>query len=134
MATEIQLLPDVTFSAGADLSAAQYKFVYLSADNTVSVCSATTQIPIGVLQNAPSAAGQAAQVRVFGKTKLQADEAMSYGQLVRTSADGQAALLAPGTDTDKSCAGIVTKGAAAAGVYAEVMIGLIPANMAVALA
>ena len=36
---------------------------------TVTVCAATTDLPIGVLQNAPAASGDAI-VRLFGRTQL----------------------------------------------------------------
>ena len=58
------------FIAGEDLSAAQFKFVYLSADLTVKRCTAATDIPIGILQNKPAVAGQAANVVVAGVSRL----------------------------------------------------------------
>jgi len=90
--------------SGADLSAAsaQYKFVKLSADKTVVLCAALTDIPIGVLQApTPTAAtGQAVTVCGFGVTKIQADASLTYGQLIGTSADGQADAKTPGAGTE----------------------------------
>lgn len=77
--------------AGAGLSGttAQYKFVKISADNTVVLCAATTDIPIGVLQ-APVAAGDPADVVVIGETLVQADASITAGAPIATSSDGQA--------------------------------------------
>jgi len=91
---------DWTFTAGADLSAAanQYKFVEFDGSGNVVVCNAATDVPVGVLQNKPGN-GQAATVRVLGISKLQADAAIAIGNLIGTSADGQADPKTAGTDT-----------------------------------
>jgi hypothetical protein len=61
---------DMSFIAGEALTSSQYHFVYLTADNTVKTCShATTQKPVGVLQNAP-ASGGVARVRIMGVTRV----------------------------------------------------------------
>ena len=41
----------ITLVAGADLSSAQYKFVKLDSNGAAVVCSAVTDVPVGVLQN-----------------------------------------------------------------------------------
>ncbi|MGR3310224.1 MAG: hypothetical protein ACUZ77_05550 [Candidatus Brocadiales bacterium] len=68
MATENRLL-DISFEAAEDLSNDQYRIVTLSG-NKVQRPNAGTDIPLGVLQNAP-ASGEAAVVRLLGITKLQ---------------------------------------------------------------
>jgi hypothetical protein len=73
MAYEIDTL-DVSLLAAADLSSYQYCMVKLTADNTVNVCGAG-ELAIGVLQNKPTASGQAARVRVFGVSRILADGA-----------------------------------------------------------
>jgi hypothetical protein len=79
-----------TFTAGADLSAKQYHFVKLSAAQTVVACSATTDIPVGILQNAPTS-GKAAVVAMSGTSKLAAGGALATaGTIVATKADGRA--------------------------------------------
>ena len=77
--------------AGSGLSAstAAYRFVKFSADNTVVLCSGTTDIPCGVLQ-APAPAGDPVEVVVIGQTFLQADASISVPGVIATSADGQA--------------------------------------------
>jgi len=116
-------IPDfkVAFTAGEDLSSAQFKFLTMESDGQVDLADAETDIAIGVLQNKPTA-GQAAQVMISGITKVEADETLAAGNLVHPSADGQAAVFAAGTDTTKYCAGIVLEGAAA-GQLATVLLG-----------
>lgn len=104
--------------AGADLSAAanQYLFVKLSAARTVVLCNGVTDIPCGVLQNTP-ASGAAATVCAIGVTKVQGDADLAFGALIGTSADGQAAAYAAGTDTTKYIVGqVILDNAAAAGL------------------
>lgn len=85
-------------TAASDLSAKQYYFVKLASATTVDVCSAITDKPIGVLQNSPTA-GQAAEVCIFGITKVVADGTLAAGNIIGTSSDSQADAIAPGTDT-----------------------------------
>lgn len=110
----------VTLVAGADLSAAQYKFVKVSAANTVTVCAATTDDFIGVLQNAP-ASGGAAEVCLMGVTKVQGDADLAAGAAIGTSADGQAAAYTA-SDTTKHIVGRVLEDNAAAGGIATAVV------------
>lgn len=112
---------DWTFVAAADLSAAQYKFVELDANGKVTVCNAATDIPVGVLQNDP-ASGEAATVRVFGISKVAADAALTIGNLIGTSADGQADAKTPGTDTTEYVVGRVLTATSAAAELATAYI------------
>lgn len=98
MAYEAAQIKFGQLTAGADLSAKQYHFVKLASATTVDVCSAITDKPIGVLQNTPTA-GQAAEVCIFGITKVVADGILAAGNIIGTSNDGQADAIAPGTDT-----------------------------------
>ena len=101
-----------TFEAAADLSAKQYHFVKLSAANTVNVCSAITDIPIGILQNKPGS-GEAATVCLFGISKVSADGTLAAGNLIGTSADSQADAITAGTDTTVYTMGQALEAAAA---------------------
>lgn len=78
--------------AGAGLTATtcQYRFVKISADNTVVLCAATTDIPCGVLQAPVLATGDPVEVVHTGQTLLQADASVTAGAPIATSADGQA--------------------------------------------
>lgn len=128
MATESNLVI-LSFTAGASLAASQYLAVKLSADDTVVVCNGATDKPIGILQNKP-ASGGVAEVAVLGRTKWISDAALTAGDLVGTSADGQADAKTPGGDVTEYVLGTVLMGTGAAGGYAEVLIST-PAHRAV---
>lgn len=92
MATE-QHVFDIGFcKAENDLSAKQYYFVELSALDQVDVADAAADVVIGVLQNDPKA-GEAAQVRVLGISKVVSDgsgTAIAVGDRIGTNASGKA--------------------------------------------
>ena len=89
--------------AGTGMSgaSAQYKFVKFSADNTVVLCAATTDIPAGVLQepvyvsNSVSA-GDAIDVVYCGQTLVQAGASITAGTPISTNASGQAQAAVAG--------------------------------------
>ena len=85
-------------TAGADLSAKQFHFVKLASATTVDVCSAITDVPIGILQNTPES-GETATIAIFGITKAVADGTLTAGRWIGTSADSQASGITPGSDT-----------------------------------
>jgi hypothetical protein len=93
----------VTLVAAADLSALQYHFVKLNSDGEAAEVAAITDIPIGVLQNAPTA-GQEAEVLVAGGTKLKAVEAIALPAFLSVSANGRADKIAV-TDTTQFVVG-----------------------------
>ena len=92
----------ITRVAGADLSALQYTFVKQNSSGQVVAVAAATDIPIGVLQNAPTS-GQEASVTVVGGTKLVAGATITLGThfSLGTTSAGKATPLTPGTDTTK---------------------------------
>lgn len=94
----------VTLVAGADLSTKQYTFVKLDSSGQAVAAAAATDIPVGVLQNAPTA-GQEAEVLIVGGTKIVAGAAIGEGALVGTSSTGKAVALVAGTDTTKYVVG-----------------------------
>lgn len=96
MAYESSQPVKVSLRAGADLSAAQYKFVKLDTDGEVIVAAATTDRPIGVLQNAP-VSGETAEVAVAGITKVKAGGSASVGNPVFTSASATAVTAVIGS-------------------------------------
>lgn len=89
---------DEIFTAAIDLSAKQFYFVApgsIVGEVTTST-GASNPVPVGVLQNAPGAAGQA-RVRVFGTTQLTACAGtcdVNYGRFVRSSSVGAAEVPA----------------------------------------
>lgn len=111
----------VGVTASADLRTHQYKAVKISGNNTVTVCAAVTDIPVGILQNTPNT-GQAAEVCVAGVTKINADAALTAGQVIGSSADGQLAPYVAGTDTTKYSVGQVLSPAGAAGELATAIV------------
>lgn len=82
-------LSGVIAGAGCTAATAAYRFVKFSADNTVVPCTATTDIPCGILQEPVPATGDPATVVFFGESMLQADASMTYAYQVATSSDGQ---------------------------------------------
>lgn len=62
----------MTFKASGDLSSYQYCFVKFSAADTVNVCGASEDM-VGILQNKPEAAGDAAVVVLLGVSQLRVD-------------------------------------------------------------
>jgi len=105
----------ITLEAAADLSAKQYYFVAVDSDGKVGACNAATDRPIGVLQNTPSASGEAATVLIMGVSKINCDAALDENNLIGPSADGQADQKIPGTDTSEYICGTMITATGAAG-------------------
>src|SRR3989304_416990 len=99
MAIEVPLM-DLAFKANADLSTLQFYLVKLdtTAALQIGTCSATTDNPVGVLQNKPGSL-QAATVRVQGVSKAVCGGALGNGSLVTTNASSQAAGVGTGVTT-----------------------------------
>ena len=76
--------------AGLTVASAQYKFVKLSADNTVVLCNGVTDKPVGVLQAPAVATGDAVEVVVVGETMVQAELALAFGYGISASQNGRA--------------------------------------------
>ncbi len=109
----------ITRVAGADLSALQYTFVKLSTTDTVVTCTAATDIPIGVLQNAPTS-GQEAEVLIVGGTKLAAGATIAIGNILGTTSAGAASVLTT-SDTTKFVLGTAISGGASAEIITAVI-------------
>ena len=92
MAFEIPIL-QVTRNAGSDLSAHQYKFVIIEADDDLAVAGAGVAA-FGVLQDKPDAEGRAGNVMVVGISKVEAGATIASGARVMSNATGQAITLA----------------------------------------
>lgn len=110
----------VTFPAGSDLTAAQFKCVRLATDGQVEVCTSATERPLGILQNKPDAANVEANVMIVGVSKCAADAAITVGAALGTSADGQLV-----TKTNEGTDGFVIGTALeAAGQAGDIVTGL----------
>ena len=118
-----------SWPAGADLSDKQFRYVKLSS-STVVACSAATDIPVGVLQNKP-VSGRAAEVCMFGPTKVKSSGAITEGALIGTSADGRADAKVAGTDTTEYICGRALEAASGADeIIAAVVDCINPARAA----
>lgn len=114
------------FTAAADLSAKQYYFVKLASATTVDVCSAVTDLPIGVLQNKPTL-GQPAEIVVLGVTKINVDADLAALDFIATSADGQAQTFTVGTDTTAYGVGrCITEPGAAGEIHTAIVNCVMP--------
>lgn len=118
MAYQLDPILDKAFKANADLSAKQFYIVKLVSAETVDVCSAANDKPIGILQNKPKA-GEAAIVRVLGVSRVVADGALAVDANYGTSADGQAVAKTASGDL---ILGRVLEGTSAAGELATVTV------------
>lgn len=108
--------------ASGDLSSDRYKLVKRSGTaNQVAVCTAVTDLPIGVLYNAPGAAGKGADVAGFAggsRIKVKVGAAgVAAGAEVATDANG---LLVATTTSGHYAIGTVDA-AWDSGDYAEVI-------------
>jgi len=110
-----------TLKAAADLSAKQYHIVKLASATTVNVCSAITDVPIGVLLNKPES-GEVAEICFIGVTKVVADGTIAAGNIIGTSADGQADAITRGSDNSVTILGQAI-GAASAGETFTMLLG-----------
>lgn len=86
---------DYSAIASADLSAHQYKIVKESATG-VAVASATDLNQVGVLQDKPTAAGQACNVRWTGLSKVRYGGTVARGDRLTSDANGNAIVATTG--------------------------------------
>lgn len=96
----------------------QYHFVKITGNHTVGLADADDTNVVGVLQNKPQVTGQAATVAIGGVSRVIADVALTAGDKVKVSADGQAAKAGSGPSV-----GTVVLGAGA-GEIASVQLEL----------
>lgn len=85
-----------TKPAGTSLTTKQYTFVKLDSSSNVVACSATTDVPFGILQNAPGSL-QPALVMRDGVSRLVFGGSIATGtNSVGTDAAGKGTVLAAG--------------------------------------
>ena len=113
---------DESFKAENDLSAKQYYAVELSAADQVDVCDGAGDIPIGILQNKPEA-GEAAQIRILGRTRAVSDGTagggITVGCWVGTDANGKMVKKSANKDF---ALGIAMSASTADGTVIDVLI------------
>jgi len=103
----------ITKQAGEDLSSFQFMAVTLESDGQVDAHDAVTDVPFGVLQNKPSAAGRGAEIMYMGRSKVEFGETVVVGNLIRFGADSKAYIFVTDVDVTAFCAGTCTLGGAA---------------------
>jgi len=91
-----QILSCITLEAGQDLSAKQYFFVTQAAGDGQADPTGDGLLANGVLQNAPSAAGQAATVAIGGVTRVSTGDVVARGALLASDANGEAVTAGVG--------------------------------------
>lgn len=74
----------------------QYHFVKVTGVHQVGIADAASAQVVGVLQNKPQNAGNAATVGIRGVSKVVSDVAINAGDAIKVSADGQAAKTGAG--------------------------------------
>jgi hypothetical protein len=108
---------DITLIAAVDFTTKQFHAVKVDAAGKAALAGAG-DFAVGILQdNVP--AGEAARVRISGKSKMVADAAVAAGAKVTPSADAQGATATVTTD---NILGVAASAAAAAGEVFEVII------------
>ena len=94
MATNRRVV-SVTFTAAADLSAAQYRIVGMGTAGVNTLAAGTSGMPLGVLMNKPAALNRAAEVAIVGAVvKLEAGAACSAGDPVVAVTGGRGSPVA----------------------------------------
>ena len=107
----------VTYQAAQDLSGQQFRFVKLDANGQIAPITAVTDIPIGVLQDKPSAQGRAGAVMLDGISKVVGGANLAKADQVGPDAQGRAVAYVAGTDTTKyKCGQILEDNSVAGGL------------------
>ena len=119
----------ITLVAGADLSTHQYKFVKMNGSGQAVLCTAVTDVPIGVLQNDPKS-GQEAEVVVIGGTKIKGGEALAIGSAIGTDANSTAQVVVVGTETTVYGVGRVLTATTASGGIASAIVNCLTGRAA----
>lgn len=111
----------VGIEASADLSASQFRFLELDTNGRCAVVNAASEATCGVLQNKPTALGQAAEICGMGGTsKVVAGAALAtLGVYVTNDSTGRAIAATIGTLRH----GIVRSVAANAGELVSIELG-----------
>jgi hypothetical protein len=119
----VNTLGDLT--ASADLRTSQFLAVRITGSRTVGLISASTQVPIGILQNKPNT-GEAAEVAISGKVKAIAGAAITAGAEVMVNASGQVITAAT---TGNRAFGVAVSTAAGANELVEILLPAAPRVM-----
>jgi hypothetical protein len=116
--------------AGEDLSASLFHWVKDDGSGNAILCTAVTDIPLGVLTNKPPDGGQA-EFTVLGPAQIAADAALSAGDLIGPSADSKADAKIAGTDPTEYVCGSMRNAASGADIIADAYINCVNPHRAV---
>ena len=78
----------ISYPASGDLSAGQFRIVAIDANGRVGLANGTVDKVVGILQNKPSALGQAAQVAIGGVSRCVAGASVAPGDFIVANAQG----------------------------------------------
>lgn len=98
-----------------------------SSDKRYALCDTDGEMFMGILQNKPGAAGDAADIMAFGVSKAVAGEVLTPGMLFGTDSSGRAKQVEhtnTGADVGDYYGGHVIVGAAAANELCTVFMGV----------
>lgn len=110
----------LSFSCATTISA--YRIVKMSAGNTIALCDTVTATPVGVTQDDTKNAGEAVPVIVSGLAKVQFNDTVAAGGLVKCDASGYG-VAHVGISTGSYVLGVLVGNAVAAtGTIAEVLV------------
>ena len=94
-----------SYAANADLSAKQFFLVKRhTTEGQCALVSGTTDIPIGLLQNKPAAAGRAAEVMILGRSKADVAAATDIAISDKLGPDANGRLVQKTANNDVVCA------------------------------
>ena len=115
---------DTRYTAGADLSSWQYRYVRISGTSIVKTQSARGNIH-GILQNKP-ASGDVAAVLIHGMSKMKTDGTVTAGAWLMSDTSGRADVHTPGSGTAVDLGGWALEVDGAANTIVSVMFARYP--------
>lgn len=119
MAFEAPLYKIPGLKAAADLSAKQFKVMKMVGSLSVNVAG-DGEAGMGILQNLPSASGQAAEVVALGVSKVLAGDTITAGQRLASDANGD---LVPATSGERVMGVALEGGSSGELISAMIMAG-----------
>lgn len=108
------------FTAGADLSAKQFRFVVFGASDELVVAAGAGVLPIGILMNDPTSGRHAEVAKQGGGGKLKIAGVVTRGDMVKSDANGEGLAAVAG---DKYGAMAMASGVAGDVIAVEVHPG-----------
>ena len=112
-----------SYAASADLSTKQFFLVKRhTVEGQCAIVAAAADIPIGILQNKPAAAGRAAEVVIAGRSKAQVEATTDIAIGDRLGPDANGRLIKRTTDKDVVCAIAEQAATAVTGEIIEVTV------------